>query len=86
MHENSLLSYIEEKESKRIDKRSQEIVSYLRRYKLGTAREIMIGLDYDDLNKVRPRLSELKQENIIFEVDKIKCLWSGKTVSVFALK
>ena len=72
MHENSLEAYFEEKKSKRLSKRAQEIVTVLKRYKTLTAREIMISLDYEELNQVRPRLTELKQANIVHEIKKDK--------------
>lgn len=85
-HNNSLMSYIEEKEIGNIGKRQQIILDYLKKYRMATAREIMLGLDFEELNQVRPRLTELKQMNIVFEVDKIKCLFTGKKVSLFSLK
>lgn len=86
VHENSLLSYIEEKENGRIGKRQSEVLEFLRENKTATAREIMLSLGYDDMNKIRPRLTELKGYNLIHEVGKVKDEVTGKTVSIFSVK
>jgi predicted HTH transcriptional regulator len=86
IHENSLKAYIEEKEEDRIGRRQQEILKCIKRFKVVTAREIMLHLEYEDMNQVRPRLTELKELGLIREIDKTKCLWTGKTVSRFGLR
>jgi len=83
IHENSLKSYIEEK--KKIGKRQINILQYIKRYRQVTAREIMIGLDLEDMNQVRPRLTELKQMNYIQELSKEKDLFTGKTVASYGV-
>lgn len=84
-HINSLEAYFEESKSKRLSNRQSDIISYLKQFKQGTAREIMVGLGLSEPNEVRPRLTELRQEGIIHETEKV-IGWKGKKVSVFALK
>ena len=86
IHENSLLSYIEEKEKGRIGKRQEQVLDYLKSVKSATAREIMEGLGYTDPNKVRPRINELKEYNYIIEIGKIKDKVTNKSVAVFGIK
>ena len=86
MHENSLKSYLQEKEEGRLNKRSCEILEVLKLLPGQSARQIMLSLGYDDMNKVRPRLTELKQLNLIIETGKIRDIETGKRVSVFSIK
>jgi len=86
VHENSLLAYLEEKEKGKIGKRQEEILNYLKSVKSATAREIMIGLGFDDPNKVRPRLNELKEYNYIIEIGSKRDGVTGKTVAIFGIK
>ena len=85
IHDNSLLSYIQEKKG-RIGKRQEEVLNYLRSVKSATAREIMIGLGYTEPNQVRPRLNELKEYNYIHEIGSKRDEFTGKTVAIFGIK
>lgn len=85
VHENSLISYIEEKQEGKIGKRQAEVFNYLKNVKSATAREIMIGLKYTEMNQVRPRLTELKEYNLIQEINKVKDKVTNKTVSLFSI-
>lgn len=84
VHENSLKAYIEEKDE-RIINRQKQILDYIKKNNSVTAREIMIGLCYDDMNQIRPRITELKQQKLIHEAGKIVCSVSRKKVATFTL-
>ena len=45
-----------------------------------TDREVMSILQEQDVNNVRPEITRLKQDGLLVEVDKVKCLWTGKSV------
>ena len=84
IHINSLQAYFDEENETTFTKRQSEIIEALRDIKSGTAREIMHYLGYEELNEVRPRLTELKQKGIIHEVGKVK--ETRTAVSIFAIK
>jgi hypothetical protein len=45
-----------------------------------TDRQIMLVLEYDEMNCVRPRITELKKKGLVREVGKTKCPRTGKSV------
>uniref|UniRef100_A0A6H1ZF85 Uncharacterized protein n=1 Tax=viral metagenome TaxID=1070528 RepID=A0A6H1ZF85_9ZZZZ len=51
-----------------------------------TDREVARYLDYPDMNAVRPRITELKNLNIIEECGKVKDEITGKKVRLMCLK
>lgn len=77
---NSLLSYIEEKESGNIGRRASEIYEIVKNNKGLTAREIMILGCYPEPNCVKPRLTELCNKGLIRKGDKARCQYTNKTV------
>lgn len=62
--------------------RAREIVKFMGDREL-TAREIAYGMGYDDLNAVKPRLSEMKEQGLVEAISKKKCKTTGKTVAVW---
>lgn len=84
IHINSLQAYFNEENETTFSKRESEIIETLRSIKSGTAREIMYYLGYEELNEVRPRLTELKQKGFIHEVGKVK--EKRTPVSIYAIK
>ena len=81
MHTNSIKAYHES--SMELSKRSNEVLECLYRMGKGTARQIKKSMGYDDMNMVRPRLTELKDQLWIVEDHHTKCPVTGKTVAVF---
>ena len=86
VHENSRDAYYEELESGKIDTRTQAVLNVITLHEGLTARQIARKLGFDDLNAVRPRLTELKESYMVTEGEKVKCDESGKSVSTFYLK
>lgn len=62
--------------------RAGEILKFMGNREL-TAREIAYGMGFDDLNAVKPRLSELKEQGLVEAISKKKCRVTGKTVAVW---
>lgn len=65
MHKNSILTY-DELESYLSGRRGQ-VYNYLVANGEATDRQIKEGLGYDDMNMVRPRVTELVQFGIVVE-------------------
>lgn len=79
MHENSTQAYHEEKP--KLSAREQEILDWMERWKNPASdRTLKSRMGYDDMNMVRPRVTELVDKGLLKEVDKIKCSTTGKTV------
>lgn len=57
----------------------------LRHLEAATDQEIAKHLEYDDLNKVRPRRFELMQEGIVKEIARRDCHVTGKRAIVWAI-
>lgn len=64
--------------------RANEIMRYLGNREL-TAREIAYGMGFNDLNAVKPRLTELKTQGKVEAVRKKKDVITGKTVAVWRI-
>jgi len=80
MHTNSLEAF------KKIDPSTRHyavLMVYVKHHPHAlTDREVMFELDFDDMNNVRPRITELKQEGLIVETDKKRIdSVTGHTVS-----
>jgi hypothetical protein len=79
MHPNSILAYKETKEER--ERRKQDI---LRVYELSTRpiidREVCERLGFFDMNKVRPRITEMIQERKLRQVGKRKDHVTRKSV------
>lgn len=75
------------------NKRYRQIRAILKRHKKGlTAKEVAVymfrkGLtDSEDRNYASPRITELVEKGEIEPIGKTTCKWTGKTVTVFALR
>lgn len=79
MHDNSLATYREE-ESK-LSARAQAVLDWITRVGPRTDREIAYGMGFgENLNAVRPRITELIESNKLMEVCSVRCPVTGKTV------
>lgn len=79
MHENSLDAYFAERE--KLSKRCTEILDHLEAHpRAWTDREIKRNLNYDDMNMVRPRITELLKIGLLIEVGKTICSATNKSV------
>ena len=79
MHSNSLRTYREEK--KRLDKRSFDVLKYFAsREDAVTDRQVMVGMEFTDMDSVRPRITELRDDGFLMEVGKIKDNLTHKSV------
>lgn len=62
--------------------RASAIIKFMGEKEL-TAREIAYGMGYTDLNAVKPRLTELKEQGRVEVVGKQKDITTGKNVAVW---
>jgi hypothetical protein len=87
-HRNSIISFHQEKISFRITKRAQMILDHLKKRGIPmTARELAQELGFgNDLNSVRPRLTELKEGGRVYELGDVVCPVTGKKVAMFRVK
>ena len=70
---------------KAYDNHMEEVLEAIRSYPLMTGREYAtIILGYDDMNIVRPRITDLKNAEFIIEVGKRECSCSGRSAYVWA--
>lgn len=85
VRETSLKCYNEIKEEGKYDTDMEMVYDAINNYPLMTGREYAtIILGYDDMNKVRPRISDLKSDGAIIEVGKRECSCSKRTSYVWA--
>lgn len=81
IHENSTLSYIEQKVRGRTEGFRRAVFRLLcDSSDPMTDRELMESLKEADCNNVRPEVTRLKEDGLIYEVDKVRCAVTGKTV------
>lgn len=66
--------------------RAQEVLDYITEHGPCTARQVMIGLKFSDMNAVRPRLTELLKAGQVQTIGKAVDGNTGKNVAVFAEK
>jgi hypothetical protein len=71
MHDNSLAAH--RKERPKLSTRAERIYSWVGGHGLSTDRDVLRGLNYSDMNQVRPRITELVDANLLEEVDKVRC-------------
>lgn len=85
IRDTSLKAYDEIKEEDIYDNDMEMVLDAIRNASLMTAREICTHvLGYEDMNKVRPRIRDLKRLGYILEVGKRECSLSGRTAYVWA--
>lgn len=85
MHVNSLEVYFLG-ERQWFSKREIQVLEVVERMGKATDREIMLALGFSDMNSVRPRLTQLKEDGVIEEVGDKTCPVTKKTVRIVALK
>ena len=88
MHINSINAYYEE--LPRLSKRASDIYNFFtnthsRNERFHTDRQVKTILGFDDMNQVRPRITELIQLGLLEEVGKTKCPITCKMVRVVNL-
>ena len=84
MHNNSITTYNEEKPS--LSKRSMQIMSWLNNHPYPlTDRSVKVGMGFEDMNMVRPRITELIKGGHVTEVGSKICPDTGKTVRLIQL-
>ena len=86
MHINSLISYAELAPT--LSEKQKPVFAFLiknegRAY---TDREIKTALGADDMNSVRPRITELCADNVLEEVDQVNCTKTGRLVRRVKIK
>ena len=67
-----------------IAKRQFEVLAWLKEKGPATARKVMEGMGYKELNTVRPRLTELRKAGLVFEQSKTPDHVTGINVFVYA--
>jgi hypothetical protein len=89
MHINSLNTYQEE--MARLSKRAKLILSWMlvkdkeRINTIHTDREIKEGMNFSEMNMVRPRITEMIKAGILIEYGSTTCQTTGKTVRLVAI-
>lgn len=85
VRDTSLKAYDEIQEEGIYDSRMEEVLNAIREVPLMTGREYAtIVLGYDDMNIVRPRITDLKTAGYIIEFGKRKCSCSGRSAYIWA--
>ena len=83
IHPNSMAAYVSSRDLR--ETRRAAIIRFLREHGPATDREVMRGMGFDDMNAVRPRLTEAIQKNEAVEVGRPRFdALTGKTVRVVA--
>lgn len=70
VRENSIDTYIELKDH--LSGRSLEVYKYIEKHGKSTERQIKDGLGYDDMNAVRPRVTEMIESGLLIEGLKVR--------------
>lgn len=81
LHDNSTLSYNEQKEKGRCHHFRRAIFDLLCKSAM-TDRELMEALKEPDVNNIRPEVTRLKQDGLVQEVGSKICQWTKKKVRV----
>ena len=80
-HPNSSASLAGERGNGRLGRRAEAVLIYLSASQdPRTDREVATALGFDDLNAVRPRITELLELGLVVETGSIVCPVTGKTV------
>lgn len=83
IHENSTLSYNQQKEQGKPECYRKKIFDYIRYSGIPlTDRQIMRHFAEPDVNNIRPEITRLKADGLIKEDGKTKCIHTGKMVRV----
>ncbi len=85
MHENSLEAY--RSEEPKLSRRALAILTWITEHGPRTDRQVAQGMGFgNDMNAVRPRISELIESGKLMEVTSRKCPDTRKTVRVVDLR
>ena len=76
MHINSLLAWEEAKDL--LNERCQRILRVIERYPDSTDRDVMQELEWNDMNMVRPRITELIKKGMLRETGSMQCAVTGR--------
>ena len=82
---NSLLAYYAG-QTGLFEERELAILSTLRRLHRATDRELMTALGFVEPNSVRPRITALIDDCVLYHADDKTCQWTGKCVRIVALR
>jgi transcription initiation factor IIE alpha subunit len=85
MHVNSLMVYFQG-ERQWFTRRELAVLEVIEKRGHATDREVMIALGFVDPNAVRPRITKLRDDGVIEEVDTIQDPVTKKAVRVVSLK
>lgn len=85
IHENSLEAYYSG-QSEAFTKRENMILTALNAIGMGTDREIMEHLNLPDMNAVRPRITELINKGVLYELTTTKDHLTGKSVRIVRIR
>lgn len=78
MHRNSLDCY--QAEEAKLSARAQAIYDYLERHGPRTDRQLMREMGFQDMNAIRPRVTELIDAGKLMELQSVRCEVTRKTV------
>jgi hypothetical protein len=78
MHDNSLAAY--KTEEKTLSKRAWDIYRWLAAHGPATDRQVATGMQFPDMNCVRPRITELLAAGWAVEIGTTQCPITRKTV------
>lgn len=82
MHQNSLAAYYAERDAGRLSRRARAVLADVQRNGPGTDRQIRDRMGFDDMNHVRPRITELVQAGELRETGRVVDPVTGKRVRV----
>lgn len=85
MHINSLAAYWA-LERDLFSRREKDILLAIRAQGKATDREVMLALNFSDMNSCRPRITELVKDGVLEEVGTRADPVTGKTVRIVSLK
>lgn len=79
VHDNSIQAY--RSQEAKLSRRAQAVLEFITEHGPRTDREVAYGMGYgENLNAVRPRITELVEANKLMEVCNVRCPVTGKTV------
>lgn len=79
VHANSIESF--HSQEAKLSRRAQAVLDWISEHGPRTDREIAYGMGYgENLNAVRPRITELIEKNKLMEVCDVRCSVTNKTV------
>ena len=84
VHHNSVETYHDLTDY--LSGRRGEIYEHIKNNGILTDRQVKDGLNYDDMNQVRPRITELVDAGILHEVDSVIDEKTGRTVRAVSIK